>query len=33
MLTERCDAAWLVVQGRAIDLLRCSLPVPADEDS
>ncbi|MFN5696790.1 MAG: bifunctional adenosylcobinamide kinase/adenosylcobinamide-phosphate guanylyltransferase [Cyanobacteriota bacterium] len=33
MLTERCDRAWLVVQGRAIDLLHCSQPVPADEDS
>lgn len=28
-LTARADRAWLVLQGRAIDLFRVSLPVPA----
>lgn len=28
-LTARCDAAWLVVQGRALDLLALSQPVPS----
>jgi adenosylcobinamide kinase/adenosylcobinamide-phosphate guanylyltransferase len=27
---ERCDAAWLVLQGRAVDLLSLGLPVPPD---
>jgi adenosylcobinamide kinase/adenosylcobinamide-phosphate guanylyltransferase len=27
-LTARCDAAWLVLQGRAIDLLALSQPIP-----
>jgi adenosylcobinamide kinase / adenosylcobinamide-phosphate guanylyltransferase len=27
-LAERCEAAWLVLQGRAIDLLAISQPVP-----
>jgi adenosylcobinamide kinase/adenosylcobinamide-phosphate guanylyltransferase len=29
-ITAVCDAAWLVVMGRAIDLLACSQPVPPD---
>ncbi len=29
-LTPRCQAAWLVLQGRAIDLTRLGTPLPAD---
>jgi adenosylcobinamide kinase/adenosylcobinamide-phosphate guanylyltransferase len=29
-ITARCDTAWLVLMGRAIDLLACSHSVPAD---
>ena len=32
-LMPRCDAAWLVLHGRAIDLLRNSVPVPHVERS
>lgn len=28
LLMQRCRSAWLVTHGRAIDLLRCSVPVP-----
>jgi adenosylcobinamide kinase/adenosylcobinamide-phosphate guanylyltransferase len=30
VLTARCDRAWLVVQGRVIDLLAISQPLPAE---
>ena len=30
LLMQRAGAAWLVSHGRAIDLLRCSVPVPGD---
>lgn len=32
-LMPRCDAAWVVLHGRAIDLLRNSVPVPHVERS
>jgi adenosylcobinamide kinase/adenosylcobinamide-phosphate guanylyltransferase len=30
-LAGRCEATWLVLQGRAIDLQRVGLPVPVEE--